>query len=131
MTKTSAGHARRVSVLVVEDDKTLREVYATILKYAEYKVEVASNGEQALEQCKKISFDLILLDLMMPILDGVGFLKKVHLEKTSPKTKVIIFSNLSSGSLIEEATHLGIDDHILKSHLTPKGLVGLVQRYTS
>lgn len=131
MTKASGGHTGEVNVLVVEDDKTLREVYATILRRAEYNVKVASNGERALEQCKEMKFDLILLDLMMPILDGVGFLKKAALKRTSPNTKVVIFSNLSSGSLMEEAMHLGVDDHVLKSHLTPKGLVDLVRSWAA
>ena len=117
------------NVLVIEDDKTLREVYATILRFSDYTVDVASNGKTALELCAKHEYDVILLDLMMPILDGVGFLKQADLEKTAPDTKVIIFSNLSSGSLIEEALQLGVDEHVLKSHLTPQGLVALVGRY--
>jgi DNA-binding response OmpR family regulator len=116
-------------ILVVEDDKTLREVYATILKFSNYNAETASNGRVALDMCKENHYDVILLDLMMPILDGVGFLKQARLKETSPGTKVIIFSNLSSGSLIEEALRLGVDDHVLKSHLTPHELVELVKRY--
>lgn len=116
-------------ILVVEDDKTLREVYATILRFADYTVGVASNGKVALELCAKNHYDIILLDLMMPILDGVGFLKQAYLDKTSPNTKVIIFSNLSSGSLIEEALRLGVEEHVLKSHLTPHDLVELVRHY--
>jgi CheY-like chemotaxis protein len=118
-------------ILVVEDDKTLREVYATILRFSDYVVDVASNGKAALELCAENHYDVILLDLMMPILDGVGFLKEVHLNKASPKTKIVVFSNLSSGSLIEEALRLGVKDHVLKSHLTPHGLVELIRRYTA
>jgi CheY-like chemotaxis protein len=116
-------------VLVVEDDKTLREVYVTILHFAEHFVDAASDGEMALEKCKKTRYDVILLDLMMPILDGVGFLKQARLEKTAPKTKVVIFSNLSSGTPLEEAMRLGVNDHVLKSHLTPQSLIKLVRHY--
>lgn len=115
-------------ILVVEDDKTLREVYATILRFSNYVVDVASNGKVALEMCEKSHYDVILLDLMMPILDGVGFLKQAKLQKTSPKTEIVIFSNLSSGSLIEEALQLGVKEHVLKSHLSPHDLVALVKR---
>jgi CheY-like chemotaxis protein len=118
-------------VLVVEDDKTLREVYVTILHLANYTVDAASNGVEALEKCKKKHYDIILLDLMMPILDGVGFLKQAHLATTSPATKVVIFSNLSSGSSLEEAMQFGVDAQVLKAHLTPQSLVKLVQRYAS
>jgi CheY-like chemotaxis protein len=116
-------------VLVVEDDKTLRDVYATILRLATYEVEVAANGTVALEMCNKNHYDVILLDLMMPILDGVGFLQQANLATTSPETNIIIFSNLSSGSPLEEAMQFGVVDHVLKSHLTPKSLVALVKRY--
>lgn len=115
-------------VLIIEDDKTLREVYATILRFSSYTVDVAPNGKVALELCAKNTYMLILLDLMMPVLDGVGFLKEAKLQ---PQTKVIIFSNLSSGSLIEEALRLGVSEHVLKSHLTPGSLVALVKRYVT
>jgi CheY-like chemotaxis protein len=118
-------------ILVVEDDKTLREVYVTILSLAKYDVGSAANGQLALEKCKKKTYDIILLDLMMPVLDGVGFLRQAQLETTAPATKVIIFSNLSSGSSLEEALQLGTTDHILKSHLTPKSLVALIERHTA
>jgi CheY-like chemotaxis protein len=118
-------------ILIVEDDKTLREVYVTILKLAKYDVASAANGRLALEQCKQEQYDLILLDLMMPILDGIGFLKEANLGTTAPKTKVIIFSNLSSGRPLEEAVELGITEHVLKSHLTPKSLVEFAEQYTA
>jgi len=118
-------------VLVVEDDKTLREVYATILRFSDYEVDTASNGRSALQLCQKNHYDVVLLDLMMPILDGVGFLKEAGLHEKAPKTKILVFSNLSTGSLLEEALRLGVNEHVLKSHLTPRGLVELVRQYTT
>jgi CheY-like chemotaxis protein len=119
------------TVLLVEDDNILREVYVTILRAGGFNVDAAANGKIALELCAKATYDLILLDLMMPVLDGVGFLKQTNMKHTAPKTKVVLFSNLSSGSLIEEARALGVDDHVLKSNLTPKSLTALVRRYVA
>lgn len=72
-------------------------------------------------------YDLILLDLMMPEVDGVEFLRLSKVTKKSPSTRVIILSNLSSGRDIEEALALGADQHVLKSSLTPKDLIELVE----
>jgi len=111
------------NILVVEDDQILREVYETVLHAGGHQTDTAEDGRVALDKCKNATYDVILLDLMMPELDGVGFLKEAHLATASPATKVIIFSNLSSGHEIQEALDLGASEHILKATLTPKGLL--------
>jgi CheY-like chemotaxis protein len=113
-------------ILVVEDEDVLRETYDMILSTEPYLIETAANGEEALAKCLKTSFDLILLDLMMPILDGVGFLNKLN-EHSETLPKIIILSNLSSGTELEQALKLGAQNNILKASLTPKQLLTTVR----
>ena len=113
-------------ILVCEDDGPLREVYDTVLTAGGHTVDVAENGRQGLKKCRVTHYDLILLDLMMPEVDGVGFLRLSKITKKSPSTRVIILSNLSTGRDIQEALALGADQHVLKSSLTPRDLIELV-----
>jgi DNA-binding response OmpR family regulator len=77
-------------ILVVEDEKTLNEAYQLILKKDGHDIVAAYDGKQALDLFSKEKPDLILLDLRMPKLDGISFLKKIDLSNNGHKTKVII-----------------------------------------
>lgn len=114
-------------ILVVEDEQTLNEAYEMILSKSGYEVEVAHDGEEALERAKKFEPDLILLDLRMPKLNGIGFLEKYDLPKLHPKVKVIVFSNLDTQSEIDEAYKLGAQRYILKAWASPKELLNIVE----
>ena len=113
-------------ILVVEDEPDLRDTYELILSTEPYEVSVATNGERALELCGKQTFDLILLDLMMPIMDGVTFLENFKADD-HPKTKVIIISNLSMGEMLSKAMKLGAQRSVVKANLTPKQLINMVR----
>lgn len=113
-------------ILVVEDEPDLRDTYELILTTEPYEVSIATNGEQALKLCEKQTYDLILLDLMMPIMDGVGFLEAFQAEE-HPKTKIIIISNLSMGEMLSKAMSLGAQRSVVKADLTPKQLLNLVR----
>lgn len=114
-------------ILVVEDDVTLREVYSMILSTGPYQLDTATNGKNALEKCSTTKYDLILLDLMMPIMDGVGFLKHFAISKGVLPSKVIILSNLSSGQELTQAMSLGAYKNLLKSDLSPGQLLSTVR----
>ena len=113
-------------ILVVEDEPELRDTYELILTTEPYEVSVATNGKRALELCQHKSFDLILLDLMMPIMDGVQFLEAFHADD-HPSTKIIIISNLSMGEMLSRAMQLGAQRSVVKADLTPKELLSLVR----
>jgi two-component system response regulator ResD len=110
-------------ILIVEDEDVLRESYEMIISTEPYYIDVAKNGQEALDKCEKTEYDLILLDLMMPVLDGVGFLKKFK----NSKSKVIILSNLSSGDDLEQALRLGAQTNIVKASLSPRELLSTVR----
>jgi CheY-like chemotaxis protein len=113
-------------ILVVEDEPVLREVYELVLGSEPFIVNLAENGQVALELCRQNTYDLILLDLMMPVLDGVGFLR-AYAHQAPPTTRIIVLSNLSSGQALEEAIKLGAHRTELKANISPKQLSALVR----
>jgi CheY-like chemotaxis protein len=117
------------SILLVEDDAVIREAFAIILSLSGgYAVTTAANGRIAITLCELHTYDLILLDIMMPVLDGVGFLKEYTEKYHDVATKVVIMSNLSSGSELSIIQDFGVERSVLKSSLTPSKLLELVQQ---
>lgn len=113
-------------ILLVEDDPQLSLTYSILLKKLGYTLEVAFNGEEALEKLKSYTPHLVLLDIRMPRMDGIEFLRHADMEKKFPSTKIIIFSNMEQADQIEEAMSLGAHDHVLKSSLSPNALAELI-----
>lgn len=113
-------------VLVVEDDPILRDVYQTILATQPYICDIATNGQEALEKCRSNSYDLILLDLMMPVMNGVDFLESYE-DIEAMKSKIIILSSLSSGKELERARELGVHKSLVKSDVSPTQLINTIR----
>ncbi|MGH7241680.1 MAG: response regulator [Candidatus Saccharimonadales bacterium] len=114
------------SILVVEDDKDLNAAYKLILEKAGYKVRVAYDGKAALEQLKEFEPDLILLDLLMPIMGGLEFLQNYELTDKHPDVKVLIFTNMENSPEVTEAYKLGAHRCIIKSWTAPQNLARLI-----
>jgi len=114
------------TVLVVEDEHTLSEAYQIILRTAGYTVVVAFDGQEGLEIASKANPDLILLDLRMPRMDGLEFLRHYNLEQEHTTVKIIVFSNYDMQKEIDEAYRLGATRYILKAWASPKELVQVV-----
>lgn len=116
----------KAKILVVEDEKALNEAYELILSNEGHEVVVAHDGEEALKKSESFEPDIILLDLRMPRVDGIEFLRKYKLAEKHPKVKVIVFSNLDAQEDIDTAYTLGAQRYILKAWASPKELVKLV-----
>lgn len=114
-------------VLIVEDDDLLREIYGIRLQMEGYDVHTAGDGEEGLEKVVSVQPDIILLDMLMPRLDGLGFLR--HYLKLPNRAKVIVASNKSSQQSIAEAKLLGATDYLIKSQLTPDDLVVQIKKH--
>lgn len=113
-------------ILLVEDEEVLRDTYQIIISTQPYILDVVPNGQAALNQCEKRQYDLILVDLMMPVMSGVQFLERFMPIKPSD-TRVIVLSNLSSGKDYERALELGVDRITLKADTTPKELLSTIR----
>ncbi len=115
------------SILIVEDDKSLSEAYQIILDTAGYHTVAAVNGIEALECIGKEKFDLILLDLKMPKMDGVKFLNEYKKQYKNHQAKLVVFSNYDLQNEVKQAYELGIDKYFLKSWASPKDLLKIIE----
>jgi CheY-like chemotaxis protein len=114
-------------ILVVEDDEILREVYALKLSMEGFEVGTAGDGMAGLEQAEQLAPDLIILDMMMPRMDGIEFLR-VYSNKPTRTAKVLVASNKTISQEIDEAKRLGASDYLVKSQITPEELVAQVRK---
>ena len=116
-------------ILVVEDDLFLRELYTDILTAEGYKVEGAADGEEALQKIKFGGYDLILLDIIMPKMDGLEVMKQVQNAPPQTPNKCVVFlTNLDKDEEIRTALKLG-NGYLIKSQITPGILVEEVKMY--
>ena len=115
------------NILVVEDDASLNDAYKTILSTAGYDTRTALNGEEALKLVKEKEPDIIFLDLRMPVLDGIGFLRAYKPKTDHPLVKIIVFSNYDMQQEVDEAYELGAERYVLKAWASPKELIKIVK----
>lgn len=101
-------------ILVVEDDADIRDLLEIVLSSSGYDVETAANGRLGLERLKSFTPDLILLDLAMPELDGIGFLKAKRDQYDYRDIPVIVLSARDKNTDVIEAVEVGADNFIIK-----------------
>jgi CheY-like chemotaxis protein len=115
------------SVLIVEDDSDLRDAYVMILQSEGIDAHAAANGKVALEYVKANGDPgIIFLDLRMPVMDGIEFLKEYHADQ-HPDTEIVVFSNYDAKNEIDAAYDLGAQRYVLKARAAPKELIRIVR----
>ncbi len=122
-----AGYQK--SILIIDDDQFLLDMYALKFKEAGFSVRTALSGVDALLQLKKGAPDVILLDIVMPNLDGFALLQKLKEEKLSKDALIIVLSNVSQESDIVRAKELGAIGYLVKASATPGEIVKKVEEY--
>lgn len=123
-----AGDAKRTALLLVaEDDQFYANLYRTKLEKEGFGVVTAANGKETLELLKQHSPNLIILDLVMPEMDGFEVLKKIKEEKNLRDVPVIILSNLGQQEDIDRAQALGVFKYIVKSNVSIHQMVESVE----
>lgn len=110
------------SVLIVEDETILREAYAMVLEFNGFSVTTAANGKIALDSLSTHLPDLILLDLLMPVMGGIKFLETTNILTKHPNVKILVYSNISDRDTIDHLLEIGVHEHILKSSMSPNDL---------
>ena len=119
-------------ILLVEDDQFTRELYEEVLKDAGFEVDSAVDGVDGLSKMTLGGYNLILLDVMMPKMDGLDVLRS--LMNNPPKVKngpIVLLTNLTNDPVIDTAYGLNAKGHLVKSDITPGELVEHVKKYTS
>ncbi len=115
-------------ILVVEDEKTLRFLIVQTLKGEGFDVEEAIDGEEGLKKIKDNKPDLILLDLLLPGINGFDFLSRIKKDSNTESIPVIIFSNLGQEEEIQRGIKLGAVDYLIKAHFTLNEVVVIVRK---
>jgi len=116
-------------ILLIEDDPFISDVYITNLRNGGFEVSLASDGKRGLELIKKEKINLILLDLLLPKIDGFAVLKKIKKEPSSKNIPVIILTNLGEKGDIEKGKKLGAIDYLVKINFTPKEVIEKINTY--
>lgn len=114
-------------LLVVDDDEYIRELYEEVLTDAGYKVDTAIDGDDGLSKITKGSYDLVLLDVMMPKRDGIEVLRS--LKEAGTTARVLLLSNLAHDPVMKEGMSLGAVAYLIKADMTPDQLVAKVKSY--
>ena len=125
------------NILLVEDDPFLIDIYTTKLREESFSIEVATDGKEGLKKLREKKFDLLVLDIVLPKIDGWEILEKLKTElpkeaKVKMRTKfsspiknlkIIILSNLGQKEEVEKGLRLGANKYLIKAHYTPSEVV--------
>jgi CheY-like chemotaxis protein len=117
------------TILVVDDHADTRKPLVRLLQMEGYKAIGAANALEALAVANHMNPDLILLDVMLPPMDGLTFLMRLREDEKRRDLPVIVVSGLSDPQTIARAKELGVKEHLVKTHFTPQELLEAVKRY--
>lgn len=124
MNNEATASREDLRVLFVEDDPTVAQLYKLKLELDGYRVDVASDGELALEMARRSLPDIIFLDIRLPKLDGIAVLEALRADPMTSAVPVVILSNHDEKELVDRGAKLGALDHLIKSQTTPAKLAG-------
>jgi DNA-binding response OmpR family regulator len=116
-------------ILIAEDDKFISRALKDGLSRAGFHVANAYNGEEALQMIKNDSFDILLLDLIMPVKDGLEVLREVKADKKYQDMPVLIFTNLESDETVRKAKELGAEEYLTKADFTIRDIIAKIKEY--
>lgn len=118
----------KIHVLLVEDDSFLSNIYKTKFEMEGFKVSTAENGEVGLADAKKKKPDIILLDILLPKMDGFTVLEHLKKEAATKEIPVILLTNLGQKDDVEKGLKLGAVDYLIKAHFKPSETVEKVKK---
>lgn len=114
-------------ILLIEDDPNIRKAYTRVLTIEKFEVEVADNGKDGLKKAREFNPDLIILDMLMPEMDGIEFLEAFNVKENGRKTKIVVLSNVFNQDKIERAIQLGAVNYKSKALFSPRDLIDMVR----
>ena len=118
---------KQIKVAIVEDEPAIAHMYRLKFEAEGYKVEMAEDGEVGLQLCEDMQPDIVLLDLMMPVMDGTEMLTKMRATDWGKDIRVLILTNRGREEAPEELRELNIHSYIVKAEMTPRQVFTKVQ----
>lgn len=117
------------TVLIIEDEQDIRDVYTEVLQDSGYAVIGAGDGNTGKDMAFNQTWDLMLLDIMLPGEDGLHVLKEVKSNPSLASKPIILLTNLGSEPIINESFNVGADGYLIKSEITPDKIIAEVDNY--
>ncbi len=118
----------KTKILIIEDDAFIMDMYCTKFEMTGYKVLKADDGIKGIKIINESKPDIVVLDIIMPRMDGFEVLKMVKKDPKLQDIPVILLTNLGQKENIEEGIELKADDYIIKAHFTPDEVVNRVEK---
>jgi len=115
-------------ILICEDEEFLVDAYRTKLAGTDFEVDIARDGDEALEKVDSFQPDLIILDLVMPKRNGLEVLRELKSSEKTNRIKIIIASNIDKSQTLKDAMELGAKEYFIKSSISIHDLIGKIER---
>lgn len=116
-----------IKVLIIEDEEMLVNMYISKFEKEGFKIEKALNGTDGIAKAKDFKPEIILLDIIMPEMDGFMVLKQLKSDSATKNARVIMLTNLGQDEDVEKGKKLGAEDYLVKANLTPGQVVDKVK----
>jgi len=121
--------AKKIKILLVEDDRMISSMYETRLRQEGFQIVLAENGADALELAVQEHPDIILLDIILPQIDGFAVLREVRLNPKTREIPVLMLTNLGTPEDKDKGVRYGATEYLVKANLTPTDVAETVKKY--
>lgn len=118
---------QKQKILIIDDDPFILEMYVLKFKEEGFQIETAKDGKEGLKKIKEYEPDVVLLDIVMPIMDGFDVIRSLKRENVQTNAKIVLLTNLGQKDDVERGMQLGAHDYIIKAHFTPSEVVKKVK----
>ena len=118
-----------MKILLIEDDKILQELYKRQFVQAGLTIDIYGTGKEGLVAAGQQQYDLVLLDILLPDIDGLDVFRQMKLKDTTKDIPVVFLTNLSQEETIQKAFDLGAKGYLVKSSYTPDQVVTEVKKF--
>lgn len=115
-------------IMIIEDDRLLRDMMSRKLEKEGYKVSLVIDGSEGEEKVREMKPDAILLDLILPGVNGFEILENIKKDESLKEIPVIILSNLGQKSEVDKGMELGASDYLVKAHFTPEEIIKKIEK---
>ncbi len=119
---------QKTRVLLIDDDPFILDMYVLKLKERGFAVDIASDGKTGLQKLQTFQPDVVLLDIVLPSMDGFSVLETIKKQTVARPPKVVLLTNLGQKEDIDRGMRLGADDYLIKAHFTPSEVVNKIER---
>ena len=119
--------SKDTKILVVDDDPFILDMYVIKFKEQGFQIDTATDGKMALDRIEAGKPDIVLLDVVMPKMDGFDVIKKLQEDKRPRTFKILFLTNFGQKEDVERGILMGADGYIIKAHFTPSEVVKKVK----